>query len=55
METKVTKTKVVSKEFKTLAKVCAYQNRLYNKYESVQLVSFPRYAEQGTYVWEVRL
>ena len=31
-----------------------FQSRLYGRYDSVQLVSFPRFALEGVYVWLVR-
>ena len=43
----------IKKTYKTLAQAERYQNRLYNKYNSVQLVSFPHFSEDGEYVWEV--
>jgi hypothetical protein len=30
-----------------------FQNRLYNKYNSVKLVGFPQIDKAGFYVWEV--
>ena len=45
--------KRISKEYETMAQASVYQNRLYNKYDSVKLVEFPHYTEHGTYVWEV--
>ena len=30
-----------------------YQNRLYNKYNSVKLVAFPQNDKAGFYIWEV--
>jgi hypothetical protein len=45
--------KRITKTYKTLKQAERYQNRLYNKYNSVQLVSFPRFSEDGEYVWEV--
>jgi hypothetical protein len=45
--------KRIKKTYKTLKQAERYQNRLYNKYNSVQLVSFPRFSEDGEYVWEV--
>jgi hypothetical protein len=41
----------ITKTYKTLKLAERYQNRLYNKYNSVQLVSFPRFSEEGQYVW----
>ena len=30
-----------------------FQNRLYDKYNSVKLVAFPQFDKAGFYVWEV--
>ena len=30
-----------------------FQNRLYNKYNSVKLVRYPQFDKAGFYVWEV--
>lgn len=43
----------LAKEYETMTQAGVYQNRLYNKYDSVKLVEFPHYTEHGTYVWEV--
>jgi hypothetical protein len=38
----------------TLKQVEEYQDHLYDEYSSVVLVSFPRFGEEGVYVWEVK-
>lgn len=45
--------KRITKKYKTLKQAESYQNRLYNRYNTVRLVSFPRFSEEGEYVWEV--
>jgi hypothetical protein len=46
--------RVIRKEFKTLKQAERYQNQLYNRFESVQLVGFPRFSEDGIYTWNVK-
>lgn len=46
--------KTISKVCRTLKQAERYQNRLYNQYESVRLVSAPRFSQGGVYVWEVQ-
>ena len=41
------------KEYTKLKQAENYQNKLYNKYHKVDLISFPKYTEQGLYIWEV--
>lgn len=45
--------KKITKHFDTLAQAERYQNRLYDKYDHVRLIDFPRFSESGTYIWEV--
>ena len=45
--------KRIAREYKTMSQASAYQNRLYNKYDNVNLAVFPRWGENGVYVWEV--
>ena len=45
--------KTITKTYKTLKQAERYQNRLYNKYGTVRLVKWPRFTEEGVYVWEV--
>ena len=37
----------------TLAEAERYHARLYNRYDRVRLVEFPRWSDAGNYVWEV--
>ena len=50
---KVTNKKRISKQYDNLRKAEIYQNRLYEKYDSVQLIEFPRCTDAGNYVWLV--
>jgi hypothetical protein len=45
--------KTITKHFDTMAKAEAYQNRLYNKYETVRLIRSPMFSEAGIYEWRV--
>ncbi len=45
--------KVITKYFKTRKQAERFQNSLYDKYDSVQLVRAPTFAEEGSYVWRV--
>jgi hypothetical protein len=47
-------TTTIKKQFQTIKQAERYQERLYNKYDSVNLKSFPMFQEQGTYTWEVK-
>ncbi len=44
---------MITKYFKSLIQAERYQNRLYNRYDSVQLVKSPRFSEDGYYSWLV--
>lgn len=44
----------ITKSFATLAQAEAYQQSLYNRFDHVQLVNFPRFSEEGQYTWEVK-
>lgn len=46
--------KAITKTFSTMKEAERFQNRLYNKYDEVRLVSFPRFSEHGQYVWRVK-
>lgn len=46
--------KRIRKYFKTLHDAEVYQQRLYGKYDSVQLESSPLSSEEGEYVWSVK-
>lgn len=43
----------LSKECKTLRAAERYQNRLYEKYDIVKLIQWPRFGESGNYIWHV--
>jgi len=43
----------IRKYFRTLKEAERYQNRLYNKWYAVRLISAPIFSESGTYVWDV--
>lgn len=45
--------KQVSKYFHTIRQAEKHQDKLYDKYNSVRLVSFPITSEAGTYIWKV--
>ena len=45
--------KQITKHFDTLKKAANYRNRLYSKYNQVQLLSFPVIGEKGIYVFLV--
>lgn len=45
--------KKIIKCFKTLKDAENYHEKLYNKYNKVQLVDFPRFTEAGIYTWNV--
>jgi hypothetical protein len=44
--------KTVSKIFETIKAAEAHQNRLYNQYNSVQLICCPIFGESGVYIWQ---
>lgn len=45
--------KFIRKSFASMLVASKFQGNLYNKYNSVQLITFPRYSEKGIYVWSV--
>jgi len=45
--------KYLRKEFATLKQAENYLIKLYDKYIHVQLISFPRFSERGTYIFEI--
>ena len=45
--------KIITKHCNYLRQAEAYQQRLYGKYNSVQLVNFPRFNTAGYYTWRV--
>lgn len=46
--------KIITKNFKTLRRAAQYQDRLYERFDFVRLVTFPRFGEAGFYTWEVK-
>jgi hypothetical protein len=46
--------KRISKNFLTSVMAEMFQSKLYDKYNHVRLVQFPRSSEEGEYVWEVK-
>lgn len=46
-------TKIISKNLKTSKQAENYQEKLYDKYYSVELIDFPRYSNSGIYTWKV--
>lgn len=45
--------KTITKIFCTMEQAVNYRDKLYNKYDSVKLISCPMYSEYGEYTWEV--
>ena len=45
---------MIQRYFATLADAEAFQDKLYNKYDSVQLVRSPQFSEAGQYAWVVK-
>ena len=43
----------ISRTLKTVQQANRYQWKLYQQWDSVQLVSFPVFSESGQYVWAV--
>lgn len=48
------KGRLIYKEYKTIKGAERYMNRLYNEYNYVRLVDFPKDSEKGIYVFEVK-
>lgn len=46
--------KSITKYFTSLRQAERYQNKLYERYSSVQLVNSPRFTEAGHYRWTVK-
>lgn len=44
----------ISKNLKTLKQAEKIQNKLYDEYDSVELVLSPSFSEDGVYAWEVK-
>ena len=45
---------VIKKVFNNGDDASKFQNRLYERYDVVRVVDFPRSSEYGLYVWEVK-
>jgi hypothetical protein len=45
--------KTIARTFTTLAQAERFQNRLYNKHDTVRLIQSPMFSEDGVYVWHV--
>jgi hypothetical protein len=45
--------KTISKTFKTPRQAESYQNRLYERFDSVKLLRSPMFSEEGAYTWQV--
>jgi len=45
----------IKRRFKTLKQAERFQNSLYNKYPSVELIQFPIITDDGEYVWTVSM
>lgn len=43
---------LIQKEFKTLKQAENFMNRLYSKYNSVELIQFPKFSENGIYIFK---
>lgn len=44
---------IITKHFETIKQAEKYQFKLYDKYNSVVLISSPLFTESGTYKWKV--
>lgn len=44
----------IGKHLKSLKEAERYQNRLYNQFDYVRLVSYPLFSEEGDYIWNVK-
>ncbi len=42
----------VVKDCASLKQAESYQNRLYNRFDGVELIAWPRHSEAGTYIWD---
>ena len=45
---------IIKKVFKNMDEASTFQNKLYEKYNIVRLIDFPRSSDYGLYVWEVQ-
>jgi len=43
----------ISKRFNSIKQAERYQNKLYNTFNYVQLISYPVWSEDGLYIWEI--
>lgn len=50
----IMKGRLIYKEYKTMRGAERYLSRLYNEYDSVNLVDFPKCGESGIYVFKVK-
>jgi hypothetical protein len=50
----IMKGRLIYKEYKSMKSAERYMNRLYNEYDYVRLVDFPKGSEKGVYVFEVK-
>lgn len=50
----IMKGRLIYKEYKRMKSAERYINRLYNEYDHVRLVDFPKIGEKGIYVFEVK-
>ena len=50
----MSKQQFISRELKSLRQAEAFQNRLYEKYDSVKIIESPRFSEQGVYTWLIQ-
>jgi hypothetical protein len=46
--------KTIARTFNTLTAAERYQNKLYDRYNHVRLVSSPYFSQEGVYTWEVK-
>ena len=46
--------KTISHFFKSSRQASKFQQQLYSKYNSVELISFPSFSENGIYKWIVK-
>jgi hypothetical protein len=46
--------KTIVRYFHTLQQAEDFQFDLYSQYESVQLIGFPTFTEEGKYTWHVK-
>ena len=44
---------IIANKFKSMKQAERFQERLYRIYDSVKLIAFPMFSEDGMYRWEV--